>query len=114
MISKGYCEKATMIDNEIICDKGLSLEALGLYSLLVFLSNIGGKGLDLYEITKSRNVDLKEHYQTLKRLEEKGYIELLDLRNIIAKESLKSDDEIENIGVIVHNMFSRKRPQLGD
>lgn len=113
MISKGYCERATMIDNEIICDKGLSLEALGLYSFLCFLSNVG-EPMNLYKVAKSRNVDLKEHHKTLKELEEKGYVELKDLRDILAKESLESDDEIENIVVKVHNMYSRKRPQLGD
>lgn len=113
MISKGYCERATMIDNKIICDKGLNFEALGLYSFLVFLSNVG-EHINFYGIAKSRNVDLKKHYRTLKKLEEKGYIELLDLRSILAKESLKSDDEFENIVVKVHNMYSRKRPQLGE
>lgn len=113
MISKAYCERATMIDSEIICDKDLNLEALGLYSFLVFLSNVG-EPMNLYKVAKSRNVDLKEHHKTLKELEEKGYVELQDLRNILAKESLESDDEIENIVVKVHNMYSRKRPHLGE
>lgn len=113
MISKGYRERETMIDNEIICDKDLDLEALGLYSFLVFLSNIS-EPINLYKIAKSRNVDFKKHYKTLKRLEEKGYIELLDLRNILDKESLNSNDKFENIVVKVHNMYSRKRPQLGE
>ncbi|MBZ7976733.1 MULTISPECIES: hypothetical protein [unclassified Campylobacter] len=113
MVSKGFCERATMVDSEIICDKDLDLEALGLYSFLVFLSNIS-EPINLYKIAKSRNIDFKKHYKTLKRLEEKGYIELRDLRNILAKESLNSNDKFENIVVKVHNMYSRKRPQLGE
>lgn len=83
MISKGYCERATMIDSEIICDNGLSLEALGLYSFLVWANNIHPQKISLNSVLDSRKIDLEQGQKILNELEERGYIDLLKSNNIM-------------------------------
>lgn len=100
MISKGYCERATMIDSEIICDNGLSLEALGLYNFLVWVSNIHPQEISLDEILKSRDLNLHQNHQILKELEKRGYIDL---------PSKKNDMKLR-----VYNSSTRQRRHLGE
>ena len=100
MISKAYCEKVIIVDSEIVCDKSLSLEALGLYSFLVFISEIHPQEISLNAVLDSRKIDLEQAHQVLNELEEKGYIDL---------SSKKNDMKLR-----VYNSSTRQRRHLGD
>lgn len=100
MIKKAYCENVTMINNEIICDRELSLEALGFYNFLMWANNIAPQAISLNAVLDSRKIDFEQGQKILKELEEKGYIDLLKSSNLIE--------------IRVYNSSTRRRWHLGD
>lgn len=74
MITKGFTNRYTMLDNEIICDKALNLKSLGVYAYLVFVCE-NANFSSLEQIRLARKIQKEDFQEALKELEKYGYIE---------------------------------------